>query len=238
MKAIIVAGGRGERLRPITNNVPKPMIKVKGKPVLLHVIELLKKYGIKEIILALCYLPDVITTYFGNGEKFGVNIKYIFEDPNSPKGTAGAILPARDLINDTFIVTYADILRDLDVSEMMTFHESVNSIATVNIYKRIGKNAKSMVKIDDNKKIVEFIERPTPNQLSNEFIWVNGSFYIFEPEIFEFIPEGEKNDFGSEIFPRVLKSKKNIYAFPTEEYFLDIGDMEKLNLAINTFKNK
>lgn len=238
MKAIIIAGGRSERLKPITDYIPKPMVKVAGKPILLHIINLFKKYGIDEFIISTCYLPQVITNYFGDGKKFGVKIEYTYENLKKPLGTAGAISLAKDLINDTFIVSYADILRDLDIKKMLAFHKKNKAFATINVYKRKSKNAKSMVVIDKNKRLVKFIERPTKNDLTDEYIWVNGSFYILEPEVFKFIPKNKKSDFGSDIFPKLLKLKKEILAYPTNEYFIDIGDVKKLELARKTFKSK
>lgn len=237
MKAIIVAGGRGERLKPITDNIPKPMIEVAGKPILLHIIELLKKYGVEEFILALCYLPNVIIDYFGDGRRFGIKISYTFESPSSPLGTAGAISLSRNSINDTFIVTYADILRELDIKKVVDFHKKNKAFATLNIYERQNKRAKSMVIINENNKIVKFIERPNQSKLTKEHIWVNGSFYVLEPEIFDFIPKGKKSDFGADIFPKLLLSKKDLYAYPTTGYFVDIGDMTKLDLARRTFRS-
>ena len=234
MKAVIVAGGIGERLKPITNNIPKPMVDVKGKPILLHIINLFKKYGITDFIIALCYLPNVITEFLGDGGKFGINIKYTYEDPQKPLGTAGAILLAESLIDDTFIVTYADILRDLDVRKMINFHKRNKAFATLNVYERESKDAKSRILIDSKNRITKFIERPKDNKLS--FIWVNGSFYIFEPEIFNFIPKGEKTDFGRDIFPDILSRDKKLFAYPSKAYFIDIGNLSKLEFARKTFK--
>lgn len=234
MKAMIVAGGRGERLRPLTDKIPKPMIEISEKPILLHIIELLKENGISEIIITLCYLPDVITSFFGNGEKFGVSIKYLFEDPDFPLGTAGAINSAKEFIDGAFIVTYADILRELDVKKMIDFHNKQKPFATINVYKRQGKDTKSMVILDSDNKVVEFIERP--EVVIEDEIWVNGSFYIFEPEIFDYIEKNKKSDFGSEIFPNLIKSQKTVLAFPTDGYFVDIGNMEKLEYARKTFQ--
>lgn len=235
MKAVLIAGGRGERLKPFTNNLPKPMIEVQGKPILLHIIELLKKNGISEFILALCYLPEIITSYFGNGKKFGVKIDYTFENPKSPLGTAGAISLARELISSTFIVTYADILRELEVEKMLAFHKKSHAFATIHVYKRESKDAKSMVIFDKNRKIIKFIEHPTPNQLGNKHIFVNGSFYIFEPKIFDFIPDKKTVDFGSDIFPKIIPHK-NVFVFPGNKYFIDIGNLPKLEYARKTFK--
>lgn len=243
MKAIIVAGGKGERLKPLTNNIPKPMVEVLGKPILLHIIELLKKNGVKDFIIALCFLPEVITTFFGDGRKFGVRIQYTYEDSKKPLGTAGAISLARDLVKDTFtakqqssfIVTYADILRDLDIEKMIAFHKKKGALATINVYKRKSKGAKSILIVDDDNRVVKFIERPATNDLVNEHTWVNGSFYIFEKEIFDFIPSNKKSDFGADIFPKLLKLKKDIFAYPTNKYFVDIGDFKKLGIARKTF---
>lgn len=235
MKAVIVAGGIGGRLKPLTNDIPKPMIEVKGKPILLHILELLKKYGISDFIFALCYLPDIITSFFGDGKKFGVNINYIFEDPNNPKGTAGAIIGSKEFINETFIVTYGDILRDLGIGDMIDFHKKNNAFGTLNIYKRESKDAKSMVVIDDKNRILNFIERPQRDNLKEEYIWVNGSFYILEPEIFDWIPKNKKSDFGKDIFPKLLKLKKPLCAYPSEGYLVDIGNMGKLEYARKTF---
>lgn len=235
MKAILLAGGRGERLKPLTNNLPKPMLEVGGRPILLHIIELLKKNGISQFILALCLLPNIITSYFGDGKKFGVRIEYTFENPKSPLGTAGAISLSRKLISNTFIVTYADILRELDVKKMIAFHKRSKAFATINVYRRQSRNAKSMVLINDENRIVKFIERPQTDDLKEDYIWVNGSFYIFEPDIFTLIPDKTKCDFGSDIFPKLLKPKKKFYGYPSDGYFADIGDTEKLELAKKKF---
>lgn len=238
MKAILIAGGRGERLKPITNKIPKPMVEIADKPILLHAIEMLKKHGITEFILALCYLPEVITKYFGDGKKLGVSISYSFEDPNFPLGTAGAVSLAKDKIKDTFIVTYADILRELDITAMIRQHKKNQALATINVYKRISENAKSKIEIDKKNKILKFIERPTPDQLTESYIWVNGSFYIFEPKIFDFIKLNKSIDFGKDIFPSLLAKKEPLYAFPTTGYFIDIGNLEKLEKARQTYLPK
>lgn len=235
MQAIIVAGGRGERLRPLTNFKPKPMVEVAGKPILLHTLELLKAAGITEFIFALCYLPEVIKSYFGDGTQFGVSIEYTLEDPAHPLGTAGAIVPARENIRDTFIVTYADILRELDVAKMIKAHKQAHALATINVYKRYGAQPKSKVIFDNSYKIEQFIERPSETLDDKGFVWCNGSFYIFEPAVFDSIPKSGHADFGTDIFPALLKQEKPIYAFPSEGKFIDIGTKEKLDQATLLF---
>lgn len=238
MKAVIIAGGRGERLKPITDNIPKPMVEVNGKPILLHIINLFKKNGITEFIFALCYLPEVITSYFGNGEKFGVKIQYTYEDIKKPLGTAGAITLVKKFITGTFIVTYADILRELDVKKMIAFHKKKKAFATLNVYKRESQDAKSRIIIDQNNKIIKFIERPQEKYLRSDTIWVNGSFYVFEPEIYKFIPAKQKTDFGADVFPKLIRRRRILYSYPSRGYFIDIGNLQKLELARKTLKGK
>lgn len=235
MKAIIVAGGRGERLRPLTNSIPKPMISIGGKPILEHNILHLKKYGVNQFILALCYLPHEITDYFGDGTKLGITIRYTYEDKSHPMGTAGAVLAARSVIDDTCIITYADILRSLDVGAMIREHKHHRALATLHVYKRYGNDPKSMVLFDTRKRITKFIERPRPDQLSEDYVWANGSFYIAEPDIFDSIPLDQPSDFGKNIFPLLLSQKKPLYAFPSDGYFADIGTMTKLTVARQTY---
>jgi mannose-1-phosphate guanylyltransferase/phosphomannomutase len=235
MKAIIVAGGRGERLRPITDKIPKPMVEVRGKTILEHTIDLLKNNGISDLIMALCYLPEVIVDYFGNGKKFGVNIKYTFEDPNYPLGSAGAIRESEKFIDNDFIVTYADILRKLDVKEMIKYHQKNNLTATINVYKRYGSDPKSMITINANNSVVNFIERPAPDEIKDDFVFANASFYIFKKKIFNFIRKDAPVDFGKDVFPLMIKNHEPINAFESDDYFIDIGNLEKLEKARETF---
>lgn len=233
VKAIILAGGRGERLKPLTDKIPKPMVKVNGLPILHHIINLLRDNGITEFIIALCYKPKIIQDYLENGSKFGVNITYICDPADQPLGTAGSIANAKELIDDTFIVTYADILRDLDIKEMLKTHKKNKGLATINVYKRPSNGAKSLVLFNKNKKMSNFIERP--KSVKTKSVWSNGSFYIFEKEIFDYIPLRTKLDFGKDVFPEVLAKNKDLYVFQSNGYFIDIGDLKKLDRARRTF---
>ncbi len=232
MKAIIVAGGKGERLRPITETIPKPMVQVNGKPILEHTIELFKKHGIKDFIIALCYLPEVITSYFGDGSRFGVVITYIYEDPSFPRGTAGAILPAKKYITDTFIVTYADIIRNLNISKMLEKHTSSSSLVTIDIYKHTGKVYKSSLIVNEEEELIAFkeMEKQTERK-EDEEVWSNGSFYVCSPEIFTYLDESRAVDFAKDIFPQLLKEGKKISTTKGSIYFIDIGTKDKLDQA-------
>lgn len=236
MKAIILAGGKGERLRPLTQKIPKPMVKVSGKPLLQHTIELLKSYGINEFIIALCYKPEVITNYFGDGKKFGVEIEYTYEEQDNPQGTAGAIVKARPDIDSTFIVTSGDILRRLDIIEMLKQHKKNNAFSTINIYQRSSVDVKSIVDFDKDNLLLGFIERPTIDSTISPYVWSNGSFYIFEKDIFDFIPQNIPSDFGRDIFPKIISAGKKVYGYKTSGYFIDVADIKRLKNARSTFK--
>lgn len=231
MKAVIIAGGKGERLKPLTHQTPKPMVKVNGKPVLEYLIHLFKKNGIVDLIFALCYLPDSVVNYFQNGSRFGVNIDYTFEDPNIPLGTAGAITLAKKNINGTFIVTYADILRNLPIQKMIKLHKNSKSLVTINVYKHTGNNFKSSIKFNKSNVLTSFQEFEKSQNLNKKYEWSNGSFYICEPEIFQYIPTNRPSDFSKDIFPKLLRLNKKISVYPSSDYFLDVGTKESLKKA-------
>lgn len=232
MKAIILAGGKGERLRPITDKIPKPMVLVGKKPILEYNITLLRRFGIKDIILCVGYLAEQIKVYFKDGRKFGLNITYSHEE--QPLGTAGAVRKLSHKIKDEFIVCYGDIIRDLDIKELLSFYGKKNGIGAICIYKNNNPAPKSNIEFNMDKKITAFVERP--NKKPKGKVWSNASFYIFKPDIFSFIPKVGTSDFGRDVIPSVLKRGKNIYAYKQSGYFLDIGNMLKLKQAENDFR--
>jgi NDP-sugar pyrophosphorylase family protein len=236
MKAIILAGGKGERLRPFTIGIPKPMVEVGGKPILEHIIQLFKKSGISDLIFALCYRHKDISDYFGNGSKFNVKINYLIEDENNPLGTAGAIVGAKKFIEETFIVAYGDILRKLDIADVIKKHKVHNAFVTLVVYKNKRSNPKSLIKFDNYGVIHKFKERPKIIDKKEDFVWSNASFYIFQPGIFDFIIPGKIQDFGKDIFPKILSSGKIIYAYQQKGYFIDISNLEKLKEARRMFR--
>lgn len=238
MQVIIVAGGKGERLRPLTNKKPKPMIDIAGKPVVEHIIEFFNKSGIEDFIFSLCYLSDVISSYFGDGSRFGVKIKYIFEDEKQPLGTAGSILSARKFIDDTFIVTYADMLRELDIQEVINTHKKNGAMTTIVVYQNKKPFPKSSVCFNEKGEVNSFKERPEYEEITSKEVWSNASFYIFQPEIFDFIPKDKPSDFGYDIFPKLIASGKKMIAYKQKGFLLDIGNMKKLNEAESYFSHK
>lgn len=229
IKAIILTGGKGERLRPLTDKIPKVMVKIGGRPLLWYSIELLKRFGIKEIILLTGYLGKVIQEYFGNGKKFGVHISYKKESPGKLLGTAGAVGKLHKEIKSTFLVVYGDILRELDIKSLLNFHKRKKGLATICVYKNSNSNPKSIVTFDKNERIKSFVERPQGAKKNN--IWSNASFYVFEQEIFKYILKNRPSDFGKDVFLKVLEDGQKMYAYKQTGYFLDVGSREKLEKA-------
>lgn len=223
MKALFLAGGKGLRLQPLTDKLPKPMVPIMNKPLLERTIASLKKNGITEIVISTCYQPDYIKNYFGNGEDFGVKIEYVVEDV--PMGTGGAVKKAGAQFNDTFIVFNSDILSDIDIQKMIHFHKGSNALATIAVTEVEDPSAYGVIEYDANGYAVSFIEKPQPDQISSNFI--NAGIYIFEPKILEEIPEERAVSIERETFPSLLVKGHKIGVYKSCSYWIDIGTLEK-----------
>ncbi|WP_196600897.1 sugar phosphate nucleotidyltransferase [Pectinatus frisingensis] len=223
MQALFLAGGKGTRLYPLTYEIPKPMVPIMGKPLLEHNMNLLKLHGIHDIILSICYKPECIEQYFGNGSAFGLNIRYISE--NSPLGTGGAIKNCAKLLNDTFFVFNADILSNINFSEMLRYHKRQHAAVTIAVTRVEDPSAYGVIEYDKNGYALSFCEKPDPNEIVSHFI--NAGVYIFEPEVLEHIPTGHAVSVEKEIFPQLLQDGKKIAVYRGCNYWLDIGTPEK-----------
>jgi len=237
MKAIILCAGKGERLKPLTENIPKPMVDINNKPVLEYFILLCKKHRINEIAINTSYIPEKIKNYFGDGSKFGVKIKYSFE----PKllGTAGALNNFRDFLTETFFVIYGDNLTNLNLSKMLRYHRDKKAVATLYIYREKMINEKTSigcVVIDENNKIMEIIENPNKKEkkrikkIPEKRKFINAGIYIFEPEVLQLIQKGYSN-FSYDIFPKMLELNKPLYGYQEDCYFKEIGQMLRYSKA-------
>ncbi|HEY5585913.1 MAG TPA: nucleotidyltransferase family protein [Ruminiclostridium sp.] len=200
MKALLIAGGKGIRLHPLTNKLPKPMVPIMNKPLLERTMVHLKKSGISEIVISSCYHSQNIKDYFGNGEHLGLNIQYIVED--IPLGTGGAIKKAQDQFKDTFIVFYSDILSDIDIQKMIIYHKNSHAIATIAVTEVQNPSSYGVIEYDTKGYAVSFIEKPEPEQISSNLI--NAGIYIFEPQILKEIPINSVVSLEREIFPKIL----------------------------------
>ncbi|MHC1683856.1 MAG: sugar phosphate nucleotidyltransferase [Clostridiaceae bacterium] len=223
MKGIIMAGGEGSRLRPLTCNLPKPMMPMIGKPVMQYAIELLKKYGIRDIGVTLQYLPDEIQDYFGDGSELDVRLRYFIED--IPLGTAGSVKNAEDFLDETFIVISGDALTDINLKQAMDFHKEKGALATI-VLKEVSVPLEyGVVVTDKNSKITGFLEKPRWNEVISDK--ANTGIYILEPEIFSFYERHQKFDFSNNLFPILLKNQEELYGYVSKGYWCDIGSVEQ-----------
>ena len=227
MKAVILVGGEGTRLRPLTCNTTKAMVPILNMPFLEYVIRYLKEHGIRDIILAMSYLPDHIRGYFGDGAELGVHLSYLIEE--QPLGTAGAVKNAEAFLDEPFFVFNGDVLTAIDLTAMMSRHQEIKpkvSIALTpvdnpTIYGVVETNAKGMVK--------RFMEKPSWEQVTTNMI--NAGIYILEPEVLGYIPPSTPSTFERHLFPQLLKMGEPILSYSSDTYWIDIGAPEKYLMA-------
>ena len=234
MKAIILIGGFGTRLRPLTCNTPKPLLPVLNKPFSLYQIELLKKYGIKDIILCMAYLPSEFKKYFGDGKKFGVKISYAVE--KTPLGTGGAIKNAEKFVNDSVLIFNGDVLTEINLAKLIQFHKNKKSKATISLVSVPDPTSYGLVETAKDGKILQFLEKPSTNQITVDTI--NAGTYIFEPEIFKEMPPDVVYSVERELFPALLNKKIPFYGYIYSAYWIDIGTTEKYLQVHNDLMNR
>lgn len=223
MKAVIMAGGEGSRLRPLTCALPKPMVPILNRPCMEHIVNLLRRHEIRDIATTLQYLPEEIRSYFGDGGDFGVNLVYFTED--TPLGTAGSVKNASSFLDETFIVISGDALTDCHLQRAAEFHREKGALATLVLTPVSCPLEYGVVITDREGRIVRFLEKPGWGEVFSDT--VNTGIYILEPEILDYIEENKMVDFSKDIYPRLLAEGKALYAFVTEDYWCDIGNVEQ-----------
>ncbi len=223
MKAIILAGGEGTRLRPLTAKRAKPMIELLGSPVLEHTVRLLKKSGITDICMTLGYLPETVSGYFGDGRDFGVSIKYNIE--REPLGTAGGVAACRDFIgDDDFIVISGDAVCDFDLEEAMAYHRQKRADVTIVVSECDEPLEFGVVVSKADGRIEGFIEKPDWENVRSNMI--NTGIYILSGKVLDSVPKDVIYDFSRDLFPRLMVEKKGLYAFAANGYWRDIGNCD------------
>lgn len=220
VQAIIMAGGEGVRLRPLTMNLPKPLVPLLGEPVMGYALKLLKAHGITDVGATLWYQPRKIRTAFGKGENWGVKLRYYEE--TTPLGTAGSVRMAREHLKDTFFVLSGDGLTDCDLTRALAFHREKKALATLVLRRVSVPLPYGVVLTDKESRVTRFIEKPTWSRVFSDL--VNTGIYILEPEIFDYIPDSGMPDFGKDIFPALLAGGLPVYGFETTGYWCDVGD--------------
>lgn len=221
MKAIIMAGGEGSRLRPLTCDCPKPMMRLMDKPVMQYALELLRAHGITQIAATLGYQPDAISDYFGDGADFGVAIEYFIEQ--TPMGTAGGVKQAENFLDETFIVLSGDGVTDLNISAAVEFHKNRGALATLVLRREENPCEYGVVSTDAEGRIRGFYEKPARCDVVSET--VNTGIYILEPELLQKIPADRPFDFGHDLFPQLVREGAPVYGFTMDGYWCDIGDV-------------
>jgi len=223
VKAVILVGGEGTRLRPLTSSVPKPMVPVLNKPFLEHVFKHLHHHGIRDIVLALCYLPDNIQSYFGDGSAFGIHLTYVVED--FPLGTAGAVKNVADHIDSTFLVLNGDVYTDLDITSMVALHKDKGAVATIALTPVEDPSAYGVVDTDADGRVKSFIEKPKREDAPSNMI--NAGTYVLEPDVLRHVEPQTFCMFENFLFPLLLDTDEPVYAYPSDAYWIDIGTPEK-----------
>jgi mannose-1-phosphate guanylyltransferase/phosphomannomutase len=227
MKAVVMAGGEGTRLRPLTSNQPKPMVPIVGKPCMEHIIELLKKHGFDDVIVTVAFLPQAIRSYFGSGESLGIDVSYSVEE--SPLGTAGSVRLAAGRLDDTFLVISGDALCDVDLTKIVEFHRERQASVTIGLKSVENPLEFGIVVTDDDGKIERFLEKPSWGQVFSDTI--NTGIYVLEPEVLRHIPKDRPYDFSKELFPLLLEMGRPMYGFVMEGYWQDIGNLDQYRQA-------
>jgi mannose-1-phosphate guanylyltransferase / phosphomannomutase len=227
MKAIIMAGGFGTRLRPLTCNTPKPMVPLLNVPMMQHIVMLLKRHGITDLIASLFYTPEAITAYFGDGRQLGVTMQYFRADADY--GTAGSVRLATEGLHERILVISGDILTDFDLARAIAFHESRKAMATIVLSHAKNPLQFGVVITQEDGKITRFLEKPTWGEVFSDTI--NTGIYIFEPEALELIPSREEFDFSKDLFPILLRQDLGLYGYVADGYWRDIGNLHEYQEA-------
>ncbi|PSM49169.1 mannose-1-phosphate guanylyltransferase [Chroococcidiopsis sp. CCALA 051] len=223
MRAVLMAGGSGTRLRPLTCDLPKPMVPVLNRPIAEHIINLLKRHQITEVIATLHYLPDVMRDYFQDGSDFGVQMTYAVEE-DQPLGTAGCVKNIAELLDRTFLVISGDSITDFDLTAAIEFHKQKKSKATVVLTRVPNPIEFGVVITDESQRIRRFLEKPSSSEIFSDT--VNTGTYILEPEVLEYLPENQESDFSKELFPLLLEKDEPMYGYIAQGYWCDVGHLD------------
>ena len=229
-KAFILAGGEGTRLKPITKEIPKPLIPIHDKPILQHTLDLMKKFNIKDIIISIGYKGEKIKEYFGNGKQFGVNITYVEE--KEPLGTAGPLKLAKNMLTETFVMCNADELKDIDLVDMFLFHKEMKCAATIALTTVEDPSKYGVAKLQRNR-ILEFVEKPKKEDAPSNLI--SSGLYILEPEVIDMVADG-KSMLEEDVFPQLAMDGK-LFGYPFSGQWFDTGTLERYEKAIKEWED-
>ncbi|MGH9295317.1 MAG: sugar phosphate nucleotidyltransferase, partial [Acidimicrobiales bacterium] len=222
MKAVILAGGEGTRLRPLTTNQPKPMLPMANRPLAEHVVNLLRRHGFEEVVITVAFLANQVRTYFGDGSEFGVSIVYATEE--RPLGTAGSVLNARELLDERFLVISGDVLTDIDLAALVAFHEERGAVGTLALKAMENPLEFGIVITGEDGRVERFLEKPGWGEVFSDTI--NTGIYVLEPEVLSFVEAGRPVDFAGEVFPALLAAGRPVFGFVAGGYWEDVGTLD------------
>ena len=222
MKAVVMAGGEGARLRPLTSRLPKPLVPVVGTPVLEHILRLLKEHGITQVVVTLAYLGAEIRNRLGDGAELDMEIEYVVED--RPLGTAGSVRNAAHLLDDTFLVISGDALTDIDLTAVMRAHAERGSHATIVLHSVPNPLEYGVVVTDDEGNIKRFLEKPSWGEVFSDH--ANTGIYVIEPKVLDHIKEGANADWSQDVFPTMLRRHEPLHGIVVDDYWCDIGSIQ------------
>ena len=223
MRAVLMAGGSGTRLRPLTCDLPKPMVPILNRPIAEHIVNLLKRHQITEVIATLHYLPDVMRDYFQDGSDFGIQMTYAVEE-DQPLGTAGCVKNIAELLDQTFLVISGDSITDFDLTEAIEFHRRKQSKVTLVLTRVPNPIEFGVVITDDNYRIRRFLEKPSTSEIFSDT--VNTGIYILEPSVLDYLPDNQESDFSKELFPLLLEKNEPMYGYIAQGYWCDVGHLD------------
>jgi len=235
VKAVIIAGGLGTRLRPLTYNTPKPIVPVANRPFVVHQIEHLRQHGVDEIILNLHYLSDAIKNILDDGKKFGVKVYYSIE--KTPLGTAGAVKNAEEFFGEgPMLVFNGDVLTDINISQVIGYHQNKKACVTLALKRVEDPTAYGLIIMDVDGRVKRFIEKPSWEQISTYAVQtsahtINAGIYVLDPKIFRDVPKGVEYSFERQLFPSLLEKGEPIYGFVSDRYWIDIGNPSQYRQA-------
>ncbi len=221
MKAVVMAGGEGSRLRPLTIGRPKPMVPLSAKPVMGHILDLLKRHGITEVVVTLHFMPEAIQSYFGSGNSLGMRIHYAIEE--LPLGTAGSVKNAQEFLDEPFVIISGDAVTDINLQQVIDFHQSKKSQATLTLYRVPNPLEYGVIITDPDGKITQFLEKPSWGEVISDT--VNTGIYVVEPQVLDLIPAGVPTDWSKDVFPQMLQEGRPLYGYTAGGYWTDIGDI-------------
>ncbi len=233
MKAVILAGGKGTRMGDYTKEIPKPMLKIGGAPILEHQVNLLKRYGITDIFILVNYLKDSIIEYFGTGKKQGSCIQY-FEE-KEPLGTVGGVKEIENILTEDFLILYGDVMIDMHLGRLIEFHHRHSSECTLVLHPNDHPHDSDLVDMDENHRVTAFYPKPHQQGIFYKNL-VNAGAYIFSPSILSFLEKGKKADFGKDIFPVIYKKTK-MFGYNTAEYLKDMGTPSRWSEVENAWQS-